>query len=170
MPTKYPKKNSPKKTQPRNAFVAPYDSSGRVMVVQDRQTGKWMLPGGRVNSWEQSRDGGKREFWEETGNHPGSPLQFVERKNGTTLFETTLHNGSHWTRNQRFHRRPDKHETSDYGFVNPRRGHLVVTDFSGRRKDAKPGTFRHGTVSHLRSLRKSPKSHRQRSRQRRSRR
>lgn len=137
----------------RNAFVASRNARGHVMVVRDRHTGRWMLPGGRVNSWETSAQGARREMGEETGNSPGASLRRVGRsRSGTTLYETRLRPGSHSDRVRRFHRRSHRNETSDYGFVDPRRNRLVVTDHGGRVKDANPVSFRKGTVSHLRSL------------------
>ena len=122
------------------------------MVVQDRRTGKWMLPGGRVERGETSERGARREMWEETGNRPDTSLRHVTSRDGTALYETRLRPGSRSDRNRRFHRRTDRRETSDYGFVNVNNNRLVVTDHRGRVKDANPVSFRHGTVSHLRSL------------------
>ena len=136
----------------RRAFVASRDSNGRVMVVRDTRTGKWMLPGGNVDHGESSRVGAHREFWEESGNHTASPLRRIEKRNGTSLFETRLHNGSHSDRVRRFQRRPHKHETSDYGFVDLNKPRLVVTNHRGQRKKANPDSFRFGTVPHLVSL------------------
>ena len=139
--------------QRRNAFVAARNVRGDVMVVQDRRTGKWMLPGGRVERGESSERGAVREMWEETGNHPSEFLRHVQSRNGTSLYETRLRPGSRSDRMRRFHRRPDKHETADYGFVNVRGPKFVVTDHRGRVKNSNPVSFRHGTVSHLSSLR-----------------
>ena len=130
--------------QQRNAFVAPMDSRGNVMVVRDRRSGKWMLPGGRVESGETSAQGAVREMWEETGNKIGGPLRRVER----------LRPGSRSDRLRRFHRRSHKNETADHGFVNPYKRRLVVKDHRGRKKDVNPVSFRRGTVSHLWSLKR----------------
>ena len=122
------------------------------MVVRDRASGRWMLPGGRVGRRERSKRGAARELFEESGHRPGSPLRLVDRRGGTSLYETDLRRHSHAGRNRRFHRRSTPRETADYGFLDPTRSRLVVTDFHGRRKDANPVSFRRGTVSHLRAL------------------
>ena len=147
----------------RNAFVASKNSRGHVMVVRDRRSGRWMLPGGMVNPGESSARGARREMWEETGNATHGPLHRVVRQGGTTLYQTRLRRGSHSDRNRRFHRRSHKNETSDYGFVDVKQKKLVVTDHGGKVKDVNPVSFRRGTASHLKSLRKRSSSQHRRS-------
>lgn len=133
----------------RRAFVAAFDPHGRVLVVQDKRTHKWMLPGGNVEPGESSRRGARRELYEESGNRPRRSLRKRHSHNGTTLYTTRLSPGSHASRTQRFHRRTDQHETGDYGYVDVSRSTFVVTDYAGRPKHLHPTTFRAGTVSHL---------------------
>ena len=108
------------------------------MVVRDRASGRWMLPGGRVGRRERSKRGAARELFEESGHRPGSPLRLVDRRGGTSLYETDLRRHSHAGRNRRFHRRSTPRETADYGFLDPTRSRLVVTDFPAAARTPTP--------------------------------
>lgn len=132
------------------AFVAPRDVHKRVMVVKNRQTGKWMLPGGLANLGEHSYQTAKRETYEEAGI---SPKQ-MRRVHSDARKKVSLFNAPHavsqskHSRRSSFHNRKDRRETSDYGFVDPRARHLRVTSYDGTPK--RSNSFRKGTVAHLR--------------------
>ena len=136
------------------AFVAPRMRDGRVMVVQNRQTGEWMMPGGMAEHNEAPRRTAAREMREETGYRPKSPLRFVTAsRRGISFFETKVDlPRNKKSRRRQFDKRYSRDETSDYGFVDPRRSTLVVTDVTGRRKRSKPTSFRKGTASQLRAV------------------
>ena len=44
-----------------------FDDSGRVLLVKNRDTGKWVAPGGAIEPEERPADAAVREMWEETG-------------------------------------------------------------------------------------------------------
>ena len=131
----------------RKAFVGAKTFDGRPMVVLDRSSKKWMLPGGHVRARESTKSGAIREFFEETGNRALAPMKRVHDKNGVSLYETRVVPGSKEQRVGRFKRRPDKRETADYGFLTKVNGEYVVTDFSGKKKHVNPKSFRKGTLS-----------------------
>lgn len=137
------------------AFTAPRDARGRVMVVKNRRTGEWMLPGGLANPGERSSETAVRETREETGLTPHMLREVHNnRRHGVKLYDAP---GAvtHSRRGRRalFHKRKDRAETSDYGFVDPNSRRLRVTSYDGTRKNS-GSSFRKGTVSHLRALRK----------------
>lgn len=45
------------------------DAEGRVLLVQDREDGRWSCPGGIVEPFETPADAAVREAWEEAGVH-----------------------------------------------------------------------------------------------------
>ena len=133
------------------SFVAPRDARGRVMVVRNRYTGQWMLPGGLANYGEDAHRTGVREMWEETGMRAQSPYR-VQQRRGVSLYDTGRSvSRSHAARVNAFRRRTSRNETDDYGFVDLRDPHLTVTSYTGKSKPS-PHSFRPGTVSHLRAL------------------
>jgi 8-oxo-dGTP pyrophosphatase MutT (NUDIX family) len=121
------------------------------MVVRDRLSGRWMLPGGLRSGREFPNQTARRETREEAGLRlRRSQLQRKVSKNGVTLYAAeNVVPRSRSARRKAFHSRRTKHETSDYGFVDIKSRRLVVTDYAGKRK-AKSGSFRKGTVSLLR--------------------
>ena len=128
----------------------------KVLMVQDRNTGKWGLPGGYAEPGERSDQTARRELWEETGIQALGPLRRVRSGRSSALFKMSVRAGSHRSRVQRFKGRRDRGETKDYAYVSlnkrTRGGEFVVTDFSGKRKSVNPTSFRRGTVSSLRAL------------------
>lgn len=138
------------------SFVTPFTPRGnRVMVVQNAQTGKWMIPGGRNDRGERSPDAAKREMEEETGWRSSNRLYRVSEKTiprgRINLFRTSLTPAdvrSHSQRMRHFRSRSHPHETSDYGFVDLRRpGKFQVTSYAGQPKQH--SQFRMGSAAHL---------------------
>ena len=134
------------------AFTAPRDHKGRVMVVKNRYTGDWMLPGGLANLGERSSKTARRETYEEAGVSP-KKLRRVHKHKSVSLFDAPgAVSRSHRKRLASFHKRKDRRETSDYGFVDPSSAMLRVTSYDGTPKRHKSTSFRTGTVRHLRQL------------------
>lgn len=133
------------------AFTAPRDHTGRVMVVRNRRSGEWMLPGGLANLGEHSHETAKRETREESGLSLGT-VRKVHTHDDVALFDAPRAvSRSHRRRVATFHNRKDKRETSDYGFVDPHAPVLRVTSYDGRPKE-RSKSFRKGSVHHLRRL------------------
>ena len=133
------------------AFTAPRDALGRVMVVQNRRTGEWMLPGGLANLGEHSYETARRETREEAGISPAR-LRRVHGHNRVTLFDAPRAvSRSHRSRASAFRTRKDQRETKDYGFVDPSAPLLRVTSYDGTPK-GRQHSFRKGTVGHIRRL------------------
>lgn len=47
--------------------TAPFDSAGRILLIQRKDNGRWALPGGWCEVNELPAEGAVREVWEETG-------------------------------------------------------------------------------------------------------
>lgn len=47
--------------------VLAYDEQGRLLLIQDKPSGLWGLPGGIIDPLEQPADSAVRETWEEAG-------------------------------------------------------------------------------------------------------
>ena len=60
------------------AAIACTDTRGRVLLVKQRLTGTWLLPGGALEDGESAEDGALRELREETGCEADG-LAFVAR-------------------------------------------------------------------------------------------
>ena len=143
---------------PQSAFVGAKTRDGRVMVVQDRRTGKWMLPGGRMSKRDRSsgRRCASREAFEESGMRlsPFALTRVGDSRDSCRLYKTRVSlPKTRGNRVRNFQRRSHKNETRDYGFVDPSNAKMVVETWGGKRKDYNPVSFRPGTVSHLRRLR-----------------
>lgn len=143
------------------SFVTPHTPRGnRVMVVQNKRTGEWMIPGGMVDRGEQSHDAARREMQEETGWTASMPLRKVSEKlvhrGRVSLFTTSMSPSdlqSHTHRIRQFHKRSHPHETCDYGFVDLRASDkFQVTSYSGMPKPH--SQFRPGSIDHLSQVRK----------------
>ena len=144
-----------KSAQNKVAFVAPRDAHGRVMVVKNRRTGEWMLPGGYADGVEIPNQTGRRETREETGlNLRRSQLKRRLSRNGVTFYDTPkVVSRSQSQRRRTFHRRKDKRETSDYGFVVPEKNRLLqVVNYDGSPKKTESMFFRDGTGRLIQSL------------------
>ena len=132
------------------AFTAPRDARGRVMVVKNRRTNEWMLPGGLANLGEHSYETAARETLEEAGVRPVS-MRKVHNRGSVALFDAPgTVSRSKQKRQSQFRNRKDRQETSDYGFVNLGSPTFHVTSYDGTPKQQTG--FRKGTVRHLRSL------------------
>ena len=110
------------------------------MVVLDRRTGEWMLPGGLAHRGEDAAQTGARETREETGLRLSKRrLRRVSSRNGVSLYEhPAVVSRSRTKRLRQFKRRPHAHETADYGFVRPGTGVLHVETYDGRFKPNGP--------------------------------
>lgn len=121
------------------------------MVVRDRHTGSWMMPGGRVDRGESPEAGGRRELFEEAGVRAGH-LERLSNDNGVMLYGTRVHvPRTRSARMRSFARRGTPHETSDYGFVDPTKARMTVTDYHGNPK-WNGQALRRGTASQLRTV------------------
>jgi 8-oxo-dGTP pyrophosphatase MutT (NUDIX family) len=49
------------------ASISVFDSSGRLLLREDAETGLWTLPGGAIDPNEHPADAAVRECFEETG-------------------------------------------------------------------------------------------------------
>ncbi len=49
------------------AMVFAYDDSGRLLLIQDRDSGRWSAPSGIIDPHELPSDAAVREAWEEAG-------------------------------------------------------------------------------------------------------
>ena len=83
--------------------VAVRDEAGRLLLVHDADTGRWVLPGGAVDPLETPADAAVREVWEETGLHveltgllrvDGGPECVVRYRNGDEVsYVVTIFSG-----------------------------------------------------------------------------
>ena len=71
--------------------VFPFDEAGRVLLVRDRQSGKWTSAGGMVEPHETPSDAAVREVWEESGVYV--ELTHIVGVFGGPGFEVTYENG-----------------------------------------------------------------------------
>ena len=128
------------------------------MVVRNRRTGEWMMPGGRAERGESPVRTALREVWEETGGRVRGDVTHVYARDGVHLFDAPGQVSRSTSRRRAdFGARPAKGETDDYGFVDLHGPGFVVTDYAGRPKA--PGAagrqaFRKGTIEHLNALRR----------------
>lgn len=76
-----------------------FDDSGRLLLVNDAETGQWLLPGGGIDADEVPADAAARECWEETGLRVeikkllgvfGGPEFRVTYPNGDMAYYTTI--------------------------------------------------------------------------------
>jgi 8-oxo-dGTP pyrophosphatase MutT (NUDIX family) len=107
------------------AMVFAYDDSGRLLLIQDRDSGRWSAPSGIIDPHELPSDAAVRETWEEAG-------VFVELTHilgvfAGEYFSKTYDNGDQLAavttmfaaRVIRGTPRPDHEETSDARFFAP---------------------------------------------------
>ena len=86
------------------ASISVFDSSGRLLLGEDAETGLWTLPGGAIDPNEHPADAAVRECFEETGllvkldgliGVFGGPEFLVHYPNGdVTYYTTTAFRGS----------------------------------------------------------------------------
>jgi 8-oxo-dGTP pyrophosphatase MutT (NUDIX family) len=134
--------------RPFAAFVLAMTPRGHVLVVQDRERGYWMLPGGGIEPGETPDAAARREFFEETGMVLGGDLAMVESAD-VVLFRADAPR----VVRAAFARRTDWRETSDYAFVDPAEAVMTARSGRGRTKRRCPTVFRRHTPRHLRLAR-----------------
>lgn len=143
----------------KNAFVAIIwrnKQPAKVFVVRDKKTGKWMLPGGKIDRGETPKQAAMRELKEESGYDAKYMDNFtqVDSKNETVLFKTEFSfPDDKRMRTQIFYTRGQIHgiawvqETDDYGWAQRATGGFKIVDYGGNMKATQ--RFRGGTISHL---------------------
>ena len=143
--------------------VFAYDDSGRLLLIQDKDSGHWSAPSGIVDPHELPSDAAMRETWEEAG-------VFVELTRILGVFagehfSKTYDNGDQLAavttvfaaRVVRGTPRPDHEETSDARFFSPSeidalpcsRHFLIIrkaVSQNDRQAYFKPATWRPGDV------------------------
>ena len=81
------------------ASISVFDSSGRLLLGEDAETGRWTLPGGAVDPNEHPADAAVRECFEETGllvaperivGVFGGPEFLIHYPNGDVTYYTTV--------------------------------------------------------------------------------
>lgn len=118
----------------KRAFVCIKTTSGRFLVVRHNVKNKWMLPGGLCDHNEDYRTTAIRETREEWGGNLNNIRHLYTTQDNAAIFLSTYNfrNTTHDQRVNIFRSRTTPHETSDYGFYNPRT--RMVESYSGVNK------------------------------------
>lgn len=137
--------------RPFAAFVAAVFSGNKVLVVQNRDRGYWMMPGGGIEPGEAPVVAARREFFEETGCRIRADEMLHPVLSGDSV-DLYMYMPSRVMTQATFRRRTDVGETSDYGFVDVTRSKFTVCDEYGNPKACAPTQFRRHTPGQLRGV------------------
>jgi 8-oxo-dGTP pyrophosphatase MutT (NUDIX family) len=137
----------------RTAFIGVIDENGRCLVVQNKQSKKWMMPGGVVDPNEEFKDAAIRELQEEAGviikNGP-QVMRLTSSDNPCHLYQTVIISAD-YDFHRAFANRSTQEETINFGFVDLLQpGNFKVVSHEHDR-------FTDETAQHLRYLRDSLK-------------
>jgi 8-oxo-dGTP pyrophosphatase MutT (NUDIX family) len=107
------------------AMVFAYDDSGRLLLIQDKDSGRWSAPSGIIDPHELPSDAAVREAWEEAGVFVG--VTHILGVFAGEYFSKTYDNGDQLAavttvfaaKVIRGTPRPDHEETSDARFFAP---------------------------------------------------
>lgn len=136
----------------RTSAVVTDAPTGRVLVVQDRKTNEWTLPGGCTKIGEEPSKACCRVLHAESG-YKTSLVTLRDKDKDCGLFyygETDFGSLGRAERIRIFKGRADQEETQDYGFARYKHGKVHVQDYSGNLKNDQKIKRGRGVSTHIR--------------------